>query len=256
MTQVAASLALLFSAGLLLQTFRRLTQVKPGFEPSGAITFHVFTPGARYQTPKDIDRYFDDAAASLRGIPGARDVSTTTLLPFGGGRYYDVFIQEERGDQGPNNPATAVSTNTPGFERALGIPILRGRSFIRQDDSTSEPVVMINDVIAKRNYSGQDPVGRFIKWNAKDHWRIVGVVGSIHLNSLSDELMPILYVPESQAPRRSRYFIVRADAPADQVVAAARGILRAYGPDHRAHRRRDDGSAIERRSVRSAFARH
>ena len=229
-TQVAASLALLFSAGLLLQTFRRLTQVKPGFEPHGAIAFHVFAPVARYKTTEDFNRYFNDAAATLRTIPGVREVSTTNLLPFGGSRFYDVFIQVERGDQGPNNPATAVSVSTPDFERALGIPILHGRAFRPQDDSTSEPVVMINDVIAKRNYPGQDPVGRFIKWNAKNRWRIVGVVSSIHLNSLSDELMPILYVPETQAPRRSRYFVVRADAPSDQVVAAARAIFRRLDP--------------------------
>jgi putative ABC transport system permease protein len=229
-TQVAASLALLFSAGLLLQTFWRLTKVKPGFEPRHAVAFHVFTPGARYKSVAEIDRYYDAAIGALHAIPGVRVVSSTTSLPFGKGASYDAFIQEERGDQGPNNPSSGISVSTPDFERALGMPLLRGRSFTKQDDSTSERVVMINEIIAKRNYPGQDPVGHFITWNGQPHWRIVGVLGAVHFNSLSDELLPVLYVPAAQAPRRSRYLVVRSDVAAELVIAAARVALRGIDP--------------------------
>ena len=92
---------------------------------------------ARYKAVAEIDRYYDDARGALRTIPGVRVVSTTTFLPFGNGGGYDTYIQEERGDQQANNPAAAMSINTPDFERAIGIPLLRGRSFTRQDDSTS-----------------------------------------------------------------------------------------------------------------------
>ena len=229
-TQVAASLALLFSAGLLLQTFLRLERVKPGFDPRHTLAFHVSPPSARYRSVPDIERYYADVIAAVQGIPGVRTVSTTTLLPFGSGPVHDVFIQEERGDQGTSNPGAAVSVNTPELERALGIPVLHGRSFTTQDDSSGEHVVMINDAAAKQYYPGQDPVGRLINWNGQPHWRIVGVLGSTHLVSLSDELMPVLYVPEAQAPRRGRHVVVRADAPAQQVVAAARTALRRIDP--------------------------
>jgi predicted permease len=229
-TQVGASLALLFSAGLLLQTFWRLTKMKPGFEPRHSLAFHVYPTSARYKGAPEVARFYDDVIGALRLIPGVRSVSTVTNLPFGSRSNFDVFVQEERGDQGPNNPAAALSMNTPDFERALGIPVLRGRAFTPQDDSTSEHVVMINEVIAKRNYPGKDPVGMFITWNGQPHWRIVGVLGSTHLRSLDDELMPVLYVPTSQAPRRSRYLVVRGDARAAQVIAAARVALRNIDP--------------------------
>ena len=229
-TQVGASLALLFSAGLLLQTFWRLTKVKPGFEQRHAVAFHVYPTSARYKGAPEIARYYDDVIGELRTIPGVRTVSSMTNLPFSNRGSYDVFVQEERGDQGPHNPAAAISVNTPDFERALGIPLLRGRAFTSQDDSTSEHVVMINEVIAKRDYPGREPVGQFITWNGQHHWRIVGVLGSTHLSSLDDELMPVLYMPASQAPRRSRYLIVRADGSADQVIAAARVALRRIDP--------------------------
>jgi ABC-type antimicrobial peptide transport system permease subunit len=152
------------------------------------------------------------------------------MLPFGGGFSRDVFIQEERGDQGSGNPSSLVAQITPDFERALGVPLLRGRAFTPSDDSASEHVAMIDQVAARRFYAGEDPIGREITWNGQPHWRIVGVLGSTHLTSLTDDGTPVLYVPTSQALRRSRYIVVRADAPASEVVAAARVALHMIDP--------------------------
>ena len=229
-TQVAASLALLFSAGLLMQTFWRLTKVKPGFEPRHAVAFHLYPPSARYQDGASIARYFDAVTNALRSIPGVEVVSNTTTLPFGSGGGFDSYIQEEKGDQQSNNPSATIAVNAPDFERALGISLARGRSFTPFDDSTSERVLMINDVIARRDYAGQDPVGRLITWNGRPHWRIVGVLAATRLRSLSEEPLPILYVPVSQAPRRSRYVVVRGSLPAEQIVAASRSALRTIDP--------------------------
>lgn len=229
-TQVAASLALLFAAGLLLRTFWALTRLEPGFQPRHALAFHVYPPTARYKSVADIDRYYEDAARAVRAIPGVRAVATTTALPFGGGGSFDGFIDEQRGDRQADNPLAIISVITPAFEQALGIPIVRGRSFAARDDSASEHVVLINDALAKRDYAGLDPVGRFITWNGQPHWRIVGVLGSTRMRSLDEAPLPVLYVPEAQAPRRSRYLVVRSDASADQVVAAARIALRRIDP--------------------------
>ncbi len=229
-TQVAASLALLFSAGLLMQTFWRLTKVKPGFEPRHALAFHLYPPSVRYKDATSIDRYYEDAMGALRTIPGVRVVSSTSALPFGNGGSFDSFIQEERGDQQANNPSAIVSVNTPDFDRALGISLVRGRSFTPQDDSASEHVVMVNEVLARRIYAGQNPVGRLITWNGQPHWRVVGVLATTRQYSLSEDPTPILYIPERQAPRRSRYVVVRGDAPAEQVIASARLALRQIDP--------------------------
>ena len=221
-TQVAASLALLFGAGLLLQTFWRLSQVRPGFDVRNTTTFHVFAPVAHYPASA---RYYDEATDALRAIPGVREVASTTMLPFAGGYFVDTYVQKELGDQGTRNPQSMVAMVSPGYERALGLPLIRGRVFTAADDSTSEPVVVINEALAKRYYPATDPVGQVIDWNRK-LWRIVGVVASTHLSNLWEDASPMLYASTRQAPRRSRYFIVRSDLPSDQVVAASRAALR------------------------------
>lgn len=227
--QVAASLALLFGAGLLLQTFRRVTQVPPGFDASNTTTFHVFAPAARYKTARELNRYYDDATAALRAIPGVTEVSTATLLPFAGGRFTDTYIQQEKGDQGVNNPRAAVAIAAPSYERALGLRVLRGRMFATSDDSASERVVVINEALARKYYPGSDPIGRMIDWNL-GHWRIVGVVASTHLDNLWDVPEPVLYATPRQMPRRSRYFIVRSNGASDRIFATARLALHAVDP--------------------------
>jgi putative ABC transport system permease protein len=229
-SQVAASLALLFSAGLLLQTFWRLTRVDPGFNARNVTTFHVFASNARYRGVPDIDRYYASVIADLRTIPGVREVSTSTMIPLTGGRFHDTFVQEEHGSQGDRDPNAAVAVVAPRFERALGFSLLRGRSFTAADDSASEPVVMMNDAAARRFYNGEDPVGRFISYNGKPHWRIIGVLSSPHVDNLWDQPEPVLYVSSLQLPRRSRYVVIRSDSRPEHVLTAAREKLHAIDP--------------------------
>jgi putative ABC transport system permease protein len=229
-SQVAASLALLFGAGLLLQTFWKLTRVDPGFEARNVTTFRVAAPFARYGTAAAIDRYFDPAISAMRAIPGVREVSTSTLIPFGGGRFRDVFFREEIGEKGANNPSALRAFVEPDFERAIGIPLLRGRGFLASDDSASEPVVVVNEALVKRYYGGADALGRFINYNGRDHWRVVGVVASTHMDNLWDQPEPILYVSSRQIPRSARYFVVRSTFSASEVLSSARTALRGIDP--------------------------
>ena len=229
-TQVAASLALLFSAGLLLETFARVTHENPGFDPHNTTTFHVFASRARYNTAADVARYYASATEALRAIPGVMDVSSADQLPLSGSRNVDTFVQEERGDQGASNPSSVLYITDVGYDRALRIPVLRGRPFVPQDDSSAEHVIIINDAFAKQKYAGVDPIGRMINWNGLPHWRIVGVVGSVRIDKLWEDPVPILYVPMQQAQRRARYFVIRSSLPAQKIVASAREALHRVDP--------------------------
>jgi len=150
-------------------------------------------------------------------------------LPFSGGQFVDTYIQKELGDQGVKNPQAIVSYISPGYERAVGLPVVRGRAFTVADDSTTEPVVVINEALAKRYYPSTDPIGHVIDWNYKN-WRIVGVVASTYMSSLWEETPAILYASTSQVPRRARYVLVRSDGAMDKTLAAARAALHRVDP--------------------------
>lgn len=240
-SQVAASVAVLFGAGLLLQTFRGLTRVDPGFRPDGRLTFRLAATPARYSTSADIERYFANVTIALRAMPGVDAAETTTLLPFGGGYQYDIFVNELIGDQGTNNPAGAVAMVSPGLNRDLGLRLTRGREFTARDDDHSPDVAMVNETLARRMFGGADPVGKVIGWNARPDpkvpghsiirdWTIVGVVHTARMISLWEDPMPMLYVPAAQAVRSSRYVVLRSTRPPAELLSESRAVLRAVDP--------------------------
>jgi len=224
--QVAASLAPLFGAGLLLQTFSRLTRVRPGFDAKNTMTFRVYAPVARY---KSSAKYYEQATAALHEIPGVREVASASTLPFVDGHFSDTYIFKELGDQGTRNPHSIVAFVSPGYERAIGLPMIRGRTFTASDDSTAEPVVVVNEAFAKHFFPSADPIGHVIDWNYKN-WKIVGVVASSYISSLWEETPPILYASTGQNPRRGRYFVVRSDLSPDNMLVAARAALHRVDP--------------------------
>jgi putative ABC transport system permease protein len=216
-SQVATALALIFASTLLGQTFLRLMRTAPGFEPHGVASFRVRVPYVRYGDRAKIDGYYDALTASIRSLPGVNAVSTATSIPFGQITFRDVFVQNEVGDQGPRNPQVPINIITTGFERALGVPLVAGRSFTREDDSSSVKVVMVNRALADRYYAG-NAVGKIINWNG-ENWEIVGTVGSTVLDRLDSPMEPMLFIPEPQAPRTTRFVVVRSSRnPADLLV--------------------------------------
>ena len=216
-SQVATALALIFASTLLGQTFLRLVRTAPGFDPHGVVSFRVRVPYVRYGSRAKIDTYYDALTASVRSLPGVSFVSTATTVPFGQIVFRDVFIQKEVGDLGPRNPQVPVNIVTTDFDRALGVPLVGGRTFTRQDDSSSVKVVMVNRALADRYYAG-NAVGKLINWNG-ENWEIVGTVGSAVLETLDTPLEPMLFIPEPQAPKTARFVLVRSTRnPPDLLV--------------------------------------
>lgn len=228
--QLATSLALLVSAALLLETFRGLDRIDPGFTPTSTLSFRLGPSFTRYRTASAIAQFYRAVLDSARAIPGVQAAATASMLPFSGSENHDVWVQEERGNLGPQNPSGIPVITSPGYLRTLGVPLLRGRWFTAADDAGSERVVVINEAAARRFYAGEDPLGRFIRWNAGPHWRIVGVVGSTRANSLSQAPQPMLFAPMPQMPQWPRYVVVRANLPPDVLLPALRARLQAIDP--------------------------
>jgi putative ABC transport system permease protein len=208
-SQVALSLALLFSSVLLVQTLRTLATTDPGFETSSVLTFQVVAPRTRYPTSEAMQRYFAEVDERIRRVPGVADVATSSDMPYTGNSSGDVFIMKERGDLQHQNPQVRLSMVSPSFWTVLGTPITSGRGFTRDDHANAPNVVIVNEALAEKYYPGQDPVGRWIDFNRED-WQIVGVAGSMRMASMAAPPEPQLYLPADQNPRGGRYVLVRS----------------------------------------------
>ncbi|MEP6833595.1 MAG: ADOP family duplicated permease [Gemmatimonas sp.] len=208
-SQVAVSLALLFSAVLFLATFRTLSKADPGFQSRGITTLQLIPPRARYAGVVDLNNYFEAVDRKLLSLPGVTSVAMSTELPFNGSSSSDAFLMKELGDQGANNPQTLVATVSPNFWSVMSVPTIDGRTFTREDGAQAPRVAVVNTALAKRYYPNTSPVGHVIVFNGAE-WQIVGVVASVSMTDLTTSPVPELFVSTQQFPRRARYLLVKS----------------------------------------------
>ncbi|HEY6393284.1 MAG TPA: FtsX-like permease family protein, partial [Bryobacteraceae bacterium] len=197
--EFALALVLLIGAGLLLRSFVALNSVDSGVKSSGVLTMSVSLPQSKYPSGGMWQRFYEPALERIQAAPGVRAVGMIKLLPLQNWGSNGDFAIEGRPPTEPGQAPFAESRDvSPGYFRAMGIPIVRGRDVFAQDSATSLPVVMINDALARKYFQGQDPIGQKIQW---DGWRtIVGVAGSIHQAGLDQAPLPELYFPAAQRP--------------------------------------------------------
>jgi putative ABC transport system permease protein len=189
----------------------------------------VNASSVRYPGLDRVEAYYESVDRALRAVPGTRHVATASEMPFTGNAWHDVFIIKERGDLGHDNPQVRVANVGPGFWESLGIPVVAGRTFSSADARAAPRVAIVNDVLAKRFYPGQNPVGHVINWN-RDDWEIIGVVGSTRLVSMLEQPEPEMFTSDLQVTPRSRYVILQSTMPVDQLIPRVRTALRDIDP--------------------------
>jgi putative ABC transport system permease protein len=200
--EVALSLILLVGAGLLIKSFLRLQEVRPGFTSHNVLVASVSLPGGKY---KDQQRpeFFRQLIDRLKASPGVQAVGGGINLPLSAS-YYNIgraFIPEGRPLSVDESINGSFSTITGDYFRALQIPLLAGRAFELRDNSEAPKVVIINEAAAKRYFgSPASAIGkRLIIWRDEKFLReIVGVVGDTKGAALDAESGAQIYVPHAQ----------------------------------------------------------
>ena len=185
--QVALTLVLLVGAGLLLRTIRDLWNVNPGFQAQHVITFKVGLSPSMTKTAPDIRVAWRQLLERIRQIPGVQAADFTNIVPLSehdnGGPFW-LGAHESTSIQ--DAPHALYFETGPDYLRTMQIPLLRGRFFTPADTTNSEPVIVIDSVLAHTYFPGRDPVGESI---TVGHWRtarIIGVVGHVRHWGLSD----------------------------------------------------------------------
>lgn len=206
--QIALSAVLLVFSGLMLRTLGRVTSVDPGFRTAGAVVGSLNASRQGYVGPEAV-RFFDAIGARLEAMPQVASAGFARSVPIQAtGMRATVGVP---GYQPKPTDDANVDLNviTPGFLRALGVPIVRGRDFDRRDVEGSTPVVLVNEEMARRFWPDGDALGAQIEAGPQDKAIVVGIVATTRLHSLREEPMPSMYLPLGQLPMRSMTLLVR-----------------------------------------------
>lgn len=214
--QIALAFVLLVGAGLLLRTFLNLQNINSGLNVENVLTMHLVVSGA------DESAAIEQRVAQLPGVRAAGLISLLPLQNSGWGGFLTV----------PGNPelfGTELRYVTPGYFRAMGIPLLYGREFSSSDGPDSEAVILVNAALARQVFPGEDPIGR-----VTDRGTIVGVVGDVRQERLSVAAKPEVYysVAQNFAQMRSHgsTLVVRGAGTPASLTGAVRDAVREIRP--------------------------
>ena len=226
--EVAMSLVLLVGAALLLRSFDRLIHVDPGFRPEQVLAFRVALPNNGYPQDQHKIAFFSRLMERLETLPGVSAAGMIQSVPMRGD-YVLSFTIEGRPPVGPNQePSANHRVISPDYFKAMGIPLLRGRSFTSEDREKSPMVAIVDQKFVDRYFPDQDPIGKGLDiGNGTDgFYKIVGVVGSVLHDSLDGKPSPTMYIPYTQDVFSSMWVVVRAKGEPTQLSAAARQAVR------------------------------
>lgn len=223
--QVALSMVLLVSAGLMLRSFTRLATIDPGFDAAHVLAVNLALPPQRYD---DASRaiFFDRLMERLRAVPGVRAAGATDVDPFSGWNLMSDVTPEDRAATTPPTGYMAAGWRsiTPGFFAAMGVPILRGRAFASADTRGGPPVAIVSRRLAQALWPNEDAVGKRLYWGGTDGTprTIVGVAGDIRDVAPQTEAEPMLLVPHEQVTVPAMTVIVRTDGDPTAIAGAVR----------------------------------
>ena len=230
--QVALALVLLVGGGLLLQAFRRLETIDPGFQRDGILIYRIAVTGPKYrETPPRI-QLADRVLERTRQLPGVQSAALTSIPPLGGhsGTFFRAEGAPPRRDSDPN-PVVLQNSASPGYLKAMGIRLIEGRDFSDADlVAGTPPAVVVNEAFAKLHWPNQSAIGKRIA-QGDNTWRsIVGVTADIKHYGLEREMRPSVTFPSSMLQGNPVIVLRVAGNPAD-LTAPSRALLREIEPE-------------------------
>ncbi len=238
--EVALTLVLLVGAGLLLKSFLRLQEVKPGFQPGHLLTAQISLPSARYAEDQNIIAFYQELINRLKSLPGVQAVGISMSLPPNQLQISNDFGIEGRPlPPGQKRPVAEELTISPDYFTVLGVPLLRGRFFTDADKAGALRVLIINEAMARRFFPNEDPVGKRLQTgdpSPNAPWQtIVGVVGNVKYTGLKAEETITMYVPYTTPGwaswSRSMYLVVRTTGQPLGLSSTLRQQVRALDQD-------------------------
>jgi putative ABC transport system permease protein len=231
-SEVALALVLLLGAGVLLQSFRRLDRVDPGFRTGRLLTLQIPIPQYKYRTEGSRIQLYRDLLQRARALPGVEAASLTTEFP--DAYIEDCLVEGHIPESRSRIPQAVFRAISPAMFETLQMPVLRGRPFDESDTGGRPPVAIISERMARNFWPGENPLGRRFRTglDSPDEWRtVVGIVGDIQRKT-ADRPLPEYYVPYMQvAPWNAMKLLVRTQGEPLLMAPFIRNAIRSYDSD-------------------------
>jgi predicted permease len=229
--EVALAFVLVSASGLLLKSFAKMITRDPGFQPTGAITATIELPTAKYDAAQSAE-FFRRAAERMRALPGVREASFSSDLPWTGYEEftsYDIIGRQFPEHEGPQSRYHFV---TSGFAKATGTPLVAGKDLDETDVKDAPPVVLLNEAAARKFWqTPQAAVGARLKLWGKER-TVKGVIGDVQDMPWHDKAVPALYFPQPQAwYPQVMSLIARTDGDPRGLVEPIRKAIKEIDPE-------------------------
>jgi putative ABC transport system permease protein len=238
-SEVALTLTLLVGAGLLIQSFRRVLQVDPGFEPQNLLTMQV---SVNNTDGRQVAAFFEQWQEKVRGLPGVKATAVSNGLPLGVVNHPAFFIEGRPLPESGKEPVGIRYTVSPGYFETMGIALTRGRVFTAQDTRDTPLVAIIDEALAQQHFQNEDPVGKRMSQSpsGSPSYEIVGVVRHVEQDNLDGQssMPPQFYLNFNQIPLdrlptqvRRINLLTRTDVEPSSLVSAVREQIAALNKD-------------------------
>jgi putative ABC transport system permease protein len=220
----------------MVKGFGTLLNEYPGFDRSNVLTFRIALAESKARDEARVRDFYGQVIEKLQALPGVDSAAAVTSLPSGWSWNRTEYTGEGQPAAAPGEMRGAVwQSITPGFFRALCIPLLKGRPLTAQDGPDAPLVIVISQGLARRIWPNQDPLGKRIKFGraeSNEPWKtIVGVVGDIAQSPFDRVPEPTAYFPFAQLPVASSALVVRTSGDPIALAAAARAQVRSVDAD-------------------------
>ena len=234
-SQIALSLVLLIGAGLMIRTLWLLKSVNPGFNPHNVLTVPLAISETKYPKMSQQSAFFNAVLERVHGLPGVESAGQIDSPPLQGGSTQPVAVEGQPVVPMADQPEVAVRLITPGYLRALRIPLLEGRDFTDGDNADSQRVLLVSESFAKRFWPHQNAIGKHVTLTFYPGVlrEVVGVVGDVKLNGLElTRSVETVYHPMAQNPETTRMVLaVRTYSQPTSLLSAVSRAVHEVDPD-------------------------
>ncbi len=201
-SEVALSLMLLVSAGLLIPSFLQLVKTDAGFNSENLLTMSLVLPVAKYKEEPQRAAFYSDLVNRVKALPGVESAAAINHLPLGGSNSSSSFLIEGLPTPPPGQEFVGRYRNcTPDYFQTMGIGVLQGRAFNERDKAGAPLVIIVNETLARKYWPATDPIGKRMRFNGpieENPWmQVVGVVKDVR-HELNLPITPDYYTAHAQ----------------------------------------------------------